>query len=105
MAAPCCIRRVTSPPTHPPTRTLQTFREMDLTRDGVINPEEWLALVHRNPDVISFMTLPVLTQVGLSGWRLGGWGEGHGGGEVMSFMTLPVVIHVRLDEITRCWQE
>lgn len=31
---------------------------MDLTKDGVINPEEWLALVHRNPDVIAFMTLP-----------------------------------------------
>ncbi|PRW55970.1 calcineurin B 7 isoform X1 [Chlorella sorokiniana] len=41
----------------------QTFTEMDLTKDGVINPEEWLALVQRNPDVISFMTLPVLTEV------------------------------------------
>ncbi|KAL4443040.1 hypothetical protein ABPG77_008531 [Micractinium sp. CCAP 211/92] len=41
----------------------QTFSEMDLTRDGVINPEEWLALVQRNPDIISFMTLPVLTEV------------------------------------------
>ncbi|EFN58801.1 hypothetical protein CHLNCDRAFT_29817 [Chlorella variabilis] len=41
----------------------QTFNEMDLTKDGVINPEEWMALVHRNPDVISFMTLPVLTEV------------------------------------------
>lgn len=28
---------------------LQTFKEMDLTKDGVINPEEWMALVHRNP--------------------------------------------------------
>lgn len=28
---------------------LQTFNEMDLTKDGVINPEEWLALVQRNP--------------------------------------------------------
>jgi hypothetical protein len=27
----------------------QTFSEMDLTRDGVINPEEWMTLVHRNP--------------------------------------------------------
>ena len=36
---------------------LQTFAEMDLTRDGVINPEEWMALVHRNP----------------GGWVGGGW--------------------------------
>ncbi|KAL4858026.1 Calcineurin B-like protein 8 [Chlorella vulgaris] len=41
----------------------QTFTEMDLTKDGVINPEEWTTLVHRNPDVISFMTLPVLQDV------------------------------------------
>ena len=27
----------------------QTFTEMDLTKDGVINPEEWLTLCQRNP--------------------------------------------------------
>jgi hypothetical protein len=32
-----------------PAPLLQTFAEMDLTRDGVINPEEWLAMVHRKP--------------------------------------------------------
>ena len=32
---------------------LQTFNEMDLTKDGVINPEEWLALVQRNPGEFS----------------------------------------------------
>lgn len=36
-----CVVRCTHP--------LQTFTEMDLTKDGVINPEEWTTLVHRNP--------------------------------------------------------
>lgn len=26
---------------------------MDLTKDGVINPEEWLTLVHRNPGALA----------------------------------------------------
>lgn len=40
-----------------------TFKEIDLARDGKINPEEWLTLVQRNPSIIRYMTLPVLTDV------------------------------------------
>lgn len=40
-----------------------TFREIDLAKDGKINPEEWQALVQRNPSIISYMTLPVLTEL------------------------------------------
>ncbi|KAK2075838.1 hypothetical protein QBZ16_001579 [Prototheca wickerhamii] len=40
-----------------------TLAEVDLAGDGRINPEEWLALVRRNPDVISFMNLPVLQEL------------------------------------------
>ncbi len=42
-----------------------TIAEVDLVGDGRINPEEWKTLVQRNPTIISFMTLPVLTQVGI----------------------------------------
>lgn len=42
---------------------VQTFAEMDLSKDGRINPEEWMVLVQRNPGIISYMTLPVLTEV------------------------------------------
>ncbi|GAB4820841.1 hypothetical protein N2152v2_007887 [Parachlorella kessleri] len=41
----------------------ETFAEMDLSGDGRINPEEWQVLVQRNPGIISYMTLPVLTEV------------------------------------------
>ena len=41
----------------------ETFKESDLSKDGRINPEEWLALVQRNPSVISYMTLPVLLEI------------------------------------------
>lgn len=41
----------------------QTFHELDLVKDGRINPEEWTAIVQRNQTMISYMTLPVLTQV------------------------------------------
>lgn len=40
-----------------------TIREVDLVGDGKINPEEWQSLVQRNPTIISYMTLPVLTQL------------------------------------------
>lgn len=40
-----------------------TFKQVDLTGDGRINPEEWMALVKKNPGIISYMTLPVLTTV------------------------------------------
>ncbi len=38
----------------------ETFKQVDLTGDGRINPEEWMALVKRSPGIISFMDLPVL---------------------------------------------
>lgn len=41
----------------------ETFAELDLAKDGRINPEEWMRLVQRNPGIISYMTLPVLTEV------------------------------------------
>ena len=40
-----------------------TFKQVDLTGDGRINPEEWMALVKKSPGIISYMTLPVLTTV------------------------------------------
>lgn len=46
----------------------QTFAEIDLVRDGRINPEEWMSLVKRNPGVIEFMTLPALKDLQLRGW-------------------------------------
>lgn len=42
---------------------LQTFDELDIARDGRINPEEWATLVRRNPEIIAFMTLPVLEEL------------------------------------------
>lgn len=33
-----------------------TFAEVDLAKDGLINPEEWLAMVQRNPSVISYVS-------------------------------------------------
>lgn len=56
---PICIATT---PSHPPF-SWQTLAEVDLAGDGRINPEEWLALVRRNPDVISFMNLPVLQEL------------------------------------------
>lgn len=41
----------------------ETFAELDLASDDRISPDEWLRLVRSNPDVISYMTLPVLTQL------------------------------------------
>jgi serine/threonine-protein phosphatase 2B regulatory subunit len=40
-----------------------TVKEIDLVGDGKINPEEWHSLVQRNPGIISYMTLPVLTEL------------------------------------------
>ena len=40
-----------------------TFKEIDLAKDGRINPEEWMSLVQRNPSIISYMTLPVLSDL------------------------------------------
>jgi len=40
-----------------------TFKEIDLAGDGRINPEEWSTLVHRNPSIIGYMTLPVLREL------------------------------------------
>ena len=62
----------------------ETFQELDLTKDGVINPEEWMRLVKRNPDIISYMTLPVLSELCQrfptpNGKRRGGDGSAHGG--------------------------
>ncbi|KAK9815125.1 hypothetical protein WJX73_008177 [Symbiochloris irregularis] len=41
----------------------QTLEEADLAGDGHISLEEWQALVERSPDIIAYMTLPVLKQV------------------------------------------
>ena len=40
-----------------------TFNQVDMTGDGKINPEEWMALVNKNPSIISYMTLPVLADI------------------------------------------
>lgn len=40
-----------------------TFDQIDMVGDGKINPEEWMALVQRNPSIISYMTLPVLSDI------------------------------------------
>ncbi len=42
----------------------QTFDEVDLAGDGVISLEEWRTMVLAGPDVIGYMTLPVLKEVG-----------------------------------------
>jgi len=41
----------------------QTFEEADLAGDGIISLEEWRTLVCHSPDVIGYMTLPVLKDV------------------------------------------
>ena len=41
---------------------MQTFEEADLAGDGIISREEWHTLVINSPDVIGYMTLPVLDQ-------------------------------------------
>ena len=41
------IHAPTPTPPHPPPT--QTFAELDITGDGVINPEEWMTMVKRNP--------------------------------------------------------
>lgn len=40
-----------------------TFKEADLAGDGHISPEEWQILVQKHPNVISYMTLPVLKEL------------------------------------------
>lgn len=42
---------------------VQTYDEADLAGDGVISLEEWRTLVCNSPDVIGYMTLPVLKEV------------------------------------------
>ena len=42
---------------------MQTFDEVDLAGDGVISLEEWRTMVLSSPDVIGYMTLPVLKEV------------------------------------------
>jgi len=42
-----------------------TVKEIDLVGDGRINPEEWHSLVQRNPGIISYMTLPILTELSI----------------------------------------
>ena len=44
-------------------RVPQTFDEVDLAGDGVISLEEWRTMVLNGPDVIGYMTLPVLKEV------------------------------------------
>ena len=41
----------------------QTILEADVAGDGHISPSEWQALVQQSPDIINYMTLPVLKQV------------------------------------------
>ena len=50
----------------------ETFAELDLSRDGRIDPEEWTSLVMRNPSVISYMTLPVLAELKRKNSKLAG---------------------------------
>ncbi len=45
---------------------VQTFEEADLAGDGIISLEEWRTLVCHSPDVIGYMTLPVLKDVTVS---------------------------------------
>ncbi|KAL3148573.1 hypothetical protein ABBQ38_014006 [Trebouxia sp. C0009 RCD-2024] len=40
-----------------------TFKEADLAGDGHISPDEWQILVQKHPNVISYMTLPVLKEL------------------------------------------
>ena len=42
---------------------MQTFEEADLAGDGIISLDEWRTLVLSSPDVIGYMTLPVLKEV------------------------------------------
>ena len=48
---------------HPCLDVLQTFKEADLAGDGHISPDEWQILVQKHPNVISYMTLPVLKEL------------------------------------------
>lgn len=41
----------------------RTFKEADLAGDGHISPEEWQILVHKHPNMINYMTLPVLKEL------------------------------------------
>ncbi|KAK9817735.1 hypothetical protein WJX72_001413 [[Myrmecia] bisecta] len=41
----------------------QTFEEADIAGDGKINPDEWQILVQKNPTIINYMTLPVLSEL------------------------------------------
>lgn len=47
-----------------PTTNLQqqTFEDVGVT-NGKISPEQWQQLVKANPQMISYMTLPVLSQL------------------------------------------
>ena len=40
-----------------------TFEEADTAGDGIIHPEEWLALARTHPEALRFMTLPGLAAV------------------------------------------
>lgn len=42
---------------------VDTFKQVDVTGDGKINPEEWMTLVKKNPSIIRYMTLPVLADI------------------------------------------
>lgn len=42
---------------------MQTFQEADLAGDGHISPEEWQILVQKHPNMINYMTLPVLKEL------------------------------------------
>ena len=42
---------------------MQTFEEADLAGDGHISPEEWQILVKKHPNMIKYMTLPVLKEL------------------------------------------
>ena len=42
---------------------MQTFKEADLAGDGHISPEEWQILVKKHPNMINYMTLPVLKEL------------------------------------------
>lgn len=65
---------------------MQTFAEADVAGDGHISSQEWQQLVQRSPDIISYMTLPVLKQV-------------------LHSLESPVIVNRCFKRRGHCWQD